>query len=133
MYHLKSYLKIFFFIIIADNEFVKFFFSVLKEGQQPVNFEQLISRLSGDILNSPSRIKEAFGDLKHKVMKICELKFLPDGNMKPCQIIDQDGSPSYFLTMYGKNKFELGSNYRTMNNPLIIEIFDRGKLKRFNN
>ena len=65
-------------------------------------------------------------------MKICGYNLLPDSNIKPCQVIDQNGIPNYFLTIYGKNKFELGSNYRTMNNPLIIEIFDRGK-KRFNN
>lgn len=126
-------LKNIFFIIIGDSAVVTFAFSVLKDGQQPFNFQLHVSKEFGDCEYSPSRIKEAFGDLKNKVMKICGLKLLPDGNMKPCQIIDQTGGRNYFLTIYGKNKFELGSSYRTTNNPLIIEIFDRGKLKRFNN
>ena len=61
-------------------------------------------------------------------MKIGGNILLPDENIRPCRIVDENGIPKYFLTIYGKNKFEIHPNYRNQQDPITIEIIERGKL-----
>lgn len=97
-----------------------------KVGQPPVNFNYLIEKSDGSCLNNPIKIEKAFGNLDKKVIKINGEAILPDLNLKPCQVLDQTGTVSYFLNIYGKNVYEIIPNNSA--NAIEIEIFDRGNI-----
>lgn len=111
-------------IYLLVNPLISFYFVIFREGQGPINFQQHICRDSGACIFDIKSFRNAFGNLENLVMKIYDRTLIPDESLQSNRVLDENGAPSYYLKLYGRNAFKIFPN--SQKNPIEIQIVRRG-------